>query len=98
FTSLTNPGGLFEAINNGALSANLTVNVTSDLTTETGAIALNQIAGGFTLTIQPSGGAARLISGGNSSVLLDFNGADGVVINGLNTGGHTLTIRNTAAG
>ena len=98
FTSLTNPGGLFEAINNGALSANLTVNITSDLTTESGAIALNEFSGGFTVTIQPSGGAARLISGGNAVVLLDFSGADGVTIDGLNSGGNSLTIRNTAAG
>jgi Calx-beta domain/Right handed beta helix region len=96
-TSLTNPGGLFEQINNGVLTGNLTVNITSDLTAETGAIALNQFAGGFTITIQPSGGA-RLISGGSATVLLNFNGADGVTINGLNTGGNSLTIRNTAAG
>ncbi|MGI8918728.1 MAG: beta strand repeat-containing protein [Pyrinomonadaceae bacterium] len=98
FTSLTNPGGLFEAINNGALSANLTVNITSDLTTESGAISLNEFGGGFTVTILPSGGAARLISGGSAVVLLDFSGADGVVIDGLNTGGNSLTIRNTTAG
>jgi hypothetical protein len=51
------------------------------------------MAGGFTVTIQPSGGP-RLISGGNATVLLDFNGADGVTINGMNS----LTVRNTAAG
>jgi hypothetical protein len=96
YTSLTNPGGLFEAINNGGLSANVTVNITSDLTAETGAIALNQFSGGFTLTIQPVG--ARVISGGSATVLLDFNGADGVTINGLNSGGNSLTIRNTTTG
>jgi hypothetical protein len=97
FTSLTNPGGLFEAINNGGVSGNLTVNIISDLTAETGAVPLNQFAGGFTMLIQPSGGA-RLISGGSATVLLDFNGADNVTINGLNSGGNSLTIRNTTTG
>lgn len=98
YTSLTNPGGLFETINNGALSGNLTVNITSDLTAETGAIPLNQFSGGFTLTIRPSGGALRIVSGGSPTVLLDFNGADGVTIDGLNTGGNALTIRYSAVG
>jgi hypothetical protein len=97
-TSLTNPGGLFEEINNGTLTANTTVNITSDLTAETGAVALNPFSGGFTLTIQPSGGAARLISGNNGISLLTFNGADGVTIDGLNTGGNSLTIRSTGTG
>lgn len=96
-TSLTNPGGLFEQINNGVLTTNLTVSITSDLTAETGSIALNQFAGGFTLTLQPSGGA-RIISGGSATALINLNGADGVTVNGLNSGGNSLMIRNTAAG
>lgn len=97
-TSLTNTGGLFEQINNGSVSANVTVNITSDLTAETGTVALNQFSGGFTLTLQPSGGAARVISGGNATALLSFSGADGVTINGLNSGGNSLTLRNTSTG
>jgi hypothetical protein len=38
-TSLTNSGGLFEQINNGTLTTNMVVNITSDLTAETGNIA-----------------------------------------------------------
>ncbi|HLM02941.1 MAG TPA: Calx-beta domain-containing protein, partial [Pyrinomonadaceae bacterium] len=93
YTSLTNPGGLFEYMNNGNFTGNVVINLVTDLTAETGAVALNEFAGGFTVTIQPSGGA-RLISGTSSTPLLDFNGADGVTINGL-TGAANLTIRNT---
>ena len=35
-TSLTNAGGLFDAINAGELTGDLTVNITSDLSSETG--------------------------------------------------------------
>lgn len=94
-TSLTNPGGLFEQINTGALSANMTVSVTSDLSAESGAIRLNQFGGGFTLTINPAGGARTISGASAANCLIDLNGADGVTIDGLNTGGNSLTIRNT---
>ncbi|MEN3331064.1 MAG: hypothetical protein V7641_429 [Blastocatellia bacterium] len=99
YASLTAAGGLFAAINSSVLTANLTVNITSDLLLEDGTNALNQAAeegvGGYTITIQPSGGAARLISGGSATVLISLNGADRVTFNGLNTGGNSLLIRNT---
>jgi hypothetical protein len=101
-TSLTNAGGLFEALNNGVLAGNLTVNITSDLTAETGAVALNTlveepVASNFTLTIRPSGGAARTVSGSiNSNALIRFNSVSRVTIDGLNTGGNALTIANNA--
>jgi len=98
YTSLTNPGGLFETINNGSVATNTIVNITSDLTAETGNVALNEFSGGNSLTIQASGGAARVISGGNATALLNFNGADNITINGLNAGGNSLTIRNTTTG
>ena len=93
YTSLTNPGGIFDAINQGVISSNTTVTITTDLTAETGVISLNQFAAGFTLTIQPSG--ARIVSGSNATALINLNGADGVTIDGLNTGGNSLLIRNT---
>ena len=99
-TSLTNAGGIFQAINNGVLTGNVTVNITSDLTVETGAFFLNQIAeegmGGYTLTIKPSG-AARTISGTSTGGgLVVLNGADRVVIDGSLSGGtdRSLTITN----
>jgi len=101
-TSLTNSGGLFERLNNGVLVGNLTVNITSDLTIETGAIALNAVteepaASNFSITIVPSGGAMRNISGSiNSSALIKLNGVSRITINGLNTGGNGFTITNTS--
>jgi|GEM_PF-1272457 len=87
YTSLTNPGGLFEAINAVGLSGDTMISITSDLTAETGAVVLNQIAesgpGGYTLTIKPSG-AAHTISGtsASSAGLITINGADRVVFDG----------------
>ncbi len=48
-----------------------------------------------TLTIKPATGVAVSISGSNSSTLLKLNGADYVTIDGLNSGGSSLTIQNT---
>jgi Calx-beta domain-containing protein len=91
YTSLTNPGGLFQALNASGISGNTTVNITSDLTGETGAVALNQIAevgaGGYTLTIKPSG-AARTISGSAAALsMIKLNGADRVIFDGSLAGG-----------
>ena len=47
YPSLTNTGGIFEAINAAGLSGNITINITSDLTGELGTNALNAISGGF---------------------------------------------------
>lgn len=42
YTSLTNAGGIFEAINSGVLTGNLTIGINGNLTTETGLHGLNQ--------------------------------------------------------
>ena len=101
FTSLTNSGGIFEALNLAGASGNVTINITSDLTAETGAVALNEIAGGFSVTIKPSG-AARTISGstGSTAGLIKLNGADNVTIDGSLNGStdRSLTINQTGAG
>ena len=99
FTSLTNPGGIFAAINAAGATGNITINITSDLTGETGAVTLNEITGGFTTLIKPSG-AARTISGNSGAVgLVGFNGADGVTVDGSLSGGtdRSLTIAPTNA-
>ena len=75
FTSLTNAGGLFDQINAGKLTGNLTVNITSDLTAETGWIGLNawvNNGGTYTVTIHPVGN--RIVSG------ITVNGGNGSVI------------------
>lgn len=105
YPSLTNPGGLFAALNLAGISGDLTVNITSDLTAETGAVALNQLveagAGGYTVTIKPSGGA-RVISGTGaaSNGLINLNGADRIIFDGSLSGGtdRSLTITNNQTG
>lgn len=100
-TSLTNNGGLFEALNAGVITGNMTVNITSDLTAETGTHALNQLAeegaGGYTIFVQASGGA-RLIEGNNATALITMNGADRVTFSGLAFGPGGLMFRNTGSG
>lgn len=99
FTSLTNPGGVFANLNAAGATGNVVINITSDLTAETGAVALNELAGGFTVTIKPSG-AARTVSGSSTAGLIKLNGADNVTIDGLLSGGtvRSLTIANTNTG
>lgn len=92
YASLTNSGGAFQALNT-ATGGNIVVAITADLISETGAIALNDRPW-TSIRIIPSG--ARLISGtvdgGNG--LIPLNGADSVTIDGLNSGGNSLTIQN----
>ncbi len=87
-------GGVFAALNSVAQTgATITVSITGDCA-EAGTNSLN--AGAWTtITISPSGGATRTISGTLVGAgLLTFNGADNVTINGLNTGGDALIISN----
>src|SRR5205085_2058101 len=91
----------FDAVNGGTVAGNVTVNMVGDCS-ETAIAALNQwaespVSSNFTMTIRPSGGAARTISGTLASSLIDLNGADRVTFDGLNTGGNSLTISNMSA-
>jgi uncharacterized repeat protein (TIGR01451 family) len=102
FTSLTNAGGVFEALNNSVVSSNVVIDITSDLLAETGTHALNPLSekgvGNYTVVIRPSG-AARVISGAFNGALIRINGADRVTIDGSIGGGGTdrsLTITNTS--
>lgn len=89
-----------DAINAGTHTGALTVSIVGD-TTETAPAVLNASGAGAasytTISITPSG--TRSISGAivAGSPLLDLNGADGVTIDGLNTGGNSLSIANTTA-
>lgn len=102
-TSITNPGGLFAALNAGVLTGNVTVFVTSSLSGETGAVALNQLVeeggSGYTLTIRPSGGAFTVDGDSTTAsprALIRLNGADRVTIDGSVSGGtdRSLTFTN----
>lgn len=102
FTSLTNPGGLFEALNSGVATGNITVDLVSDLLAETGTHPLNRISeegvGNYTFVMRPSG-AARAISGAFNGALIRFNGANRVTVDG-SIGGlgtdRSLSITNTS--
>ncbi|MES2559087.1 MAG: T9SS type A sorting domain-containing protein [Bacteroidota bacterium] len=81
YPSLTGVGGLFNAINNAALSANTTVTITADIN-ETGLNELrNDGLGGFKLTIQPDA-TPRTLWGNSTTSMLRFNGVTKVVIDG----------------
>lgn len=91
----TNLTSAFAAINSGSQSgADILISVNGN-TTETGAT-LN--SGDWnSLTISPDGGTAKTISGTvNGNALIRLNGADNVTIDGLNSGGNSLTISNTS--
>lgn len=102
FTSLTNDdaGGIFKAINFGVLTGNVTINITSDLSGETDAIALSQWGevgvGGYTVTIKPSGGPRTITSTATALDVIKLNGADRVTIDGSINGGtdRSLTLVN----
>ncbi len=97
--SYTTLKGAFDAINLGTHTGTLSIGISAN-TTETAIASLNASGSGAasytTLSIQPTGGAARTITGSLASSLVDLNGADNVTIDGLNSGGNSLTISNTS--
>lgn len=97
FTSLTNPGGVFDNINSLGATSNLVINITSDLSGETGSVPLNQVAGGFTVTIKPSGAARSITSTATAISVIKLSDADNVTIDGSLSGAsdRSLTITNT---
>ncbi len=106
YTTFTRADGIFNAINAATLSGNLVINVIGDISTENGAVALNQWAesgaGNYTVTIQPDATTLRTISGAYngaaiaSNGLFRFFGADRVTINGGSGSNRYLTFRNTS--
>ncbi len=101
FTSLTNAGGIFEAIENSVISGNLEIKITSNLN-ETGNFALRKWAENgaenYTISIKPADAAAKIISGNKPSkplILLENSGK--VIIDGsFNNAGSFLTFSNNA--
>ncbi|MBN8569311.1 MAG: T9SS type A sorting domain-containing protein [Ignavibacteria bacterium] len=101
-TSYATLADAFTAINTGAFTGAITVNIVGN-TTETVTATLDSSGNGTgssytSITIQPSGGASRTITGAFIGHLINLNGADNVTIDGLNTGGNSLSISNTALG
>lgn len=89
----------FDKINDGTHQGAITIAITAN-TTETATAVLNASGSGsasyISVSISPSGGAARTISGSIAGPIIDLNGADDVTIDGINTGGNGLTISNTS--
>jgi trimeric autotransporter adhesin len=85
YPSLTNNGGIFEALNSLGAASNITINIISDLAGETGTHALNELAGGYAVNMQPTGGP-RSVTGSINGALIKLNGADKVTINGSTSG------------
>src|SRR5712692_2289585 len=100
--SFTTLKGAFDAINAGTHQGVIAISINAD-TAETASAVLNASGSGSasytSISIQPSGGATRTISGAITagSPLIDLNGADNVTIDGLNTSGNALIISNTTA-
>jgi len=89
----------FAAVNAGTHQGVITITITGN-TAETASAVLNASGTGSasytSVSIQPSGGSTRTVSGNIAGPLVDFNGADNVSINGLNSGGNALTFTNTS--
>ena len=97
YSTFTVAGGVFAALNAGtAHTGTVTALITADVTTETGATVLSNSAIWTSLGVQPNG--ARTVSGSVAAPMIDFSGADNVTIDGLNTGGNSLTVSNTNSG
>ncbi|CAF4694351.1 unnamed protein product [Rotaria sp. Silwood1] len=90
----------FNAINAGTHTGAITISISGN-TTETDSCVINATGVGAasysSITMSPTGGAARTIQGNVNGNFIVFNGADNFTINGLNTGGNSLTISNSSA-
>lgn len=88
YTSLTNAGGVFEAINLAPLTGDLVVNIKTNLTNESGSVALNQWSetgvGNYTLTVKSDTNIVRYITSTSAATggLIKLNGADRVTFKG----------------
>lgn len=100
YTTLTGSGaaGFFNAVNTRGLSGDVTLSITSN-TSETGAVALLQWSGGYTITIVSSSASLKTLSGTFAGNLFDLNGADDLIIDGRFGGsGRYLRFVNSSTG
>lgn len=89
----------FVAINAGTHTGDVVLNITADISDNTVAVlnAANAGAAYTSVTIRPSGGATRTLTGAiGGNALLRFNGAANITIDGLNTGSNALVMQNTS--
>jgi len=99
-TSYTTLKLAFDAVNAGTHKGSITISIIGN-TTETASASLNASGTGLSsytaLSISPSGGTSRTISGAIAagSALINLNGADNITIDGLNSAGNSLSLTNT---
>ncbi|MBK7244875.1 MAG: HYR domain-containing protein [Saprospiraceae bacterium] len=99
--SYTTVKAAFDAINAGTHTGNITLNISGNTSEPVGGAILNASGSGSSsytsILIKPTGGAARTITGAATAglPLIELNGADNITVDGLNTGGNSLTIDNT---
>lgn len=101
YSTLTGAGGFFSALNAGTVTGNITVNILSDIT-EAGTNGLNQFledgAGNYTVTIQPSDATIKNITGDYAGTLIRLDGCDRITIDGRSGGsGRYLLFRQSNA-
>ncbi|HJQ99312.1 MAG TPA: hypothetical protein VJ826_13445, partial [Candidatus Polarisedimenticolaceae bacterium] len=100
-TGYASLGAAFADINNGSYTGAITIDVCGDAAEGVSAVLNASGVGGSSytgVTISPAGGAAHTISGSIAGALVDLSGADGVVIDGLNASGNSLTLDNSSTG
>lgn len=94
-------GAAFIAINNGTHTGSIVIDVCGDTTEAAAGSVLNASGAGSasysSIIIRPVGGVSRTITAATTpgQPMIDLNGADNVTIDGLNSGGNSLTITNT---
>jgi len=90
----------FDSINAGKHTGSINIWITSN-TTETETSVINESGAGnasyTSITISPVGNRTIIGAIPTRNALIQLNGADSVTIDGLNTGGNSLTISNTTA-
>ena len=102
YPDLTSATGFFNAINNGIVTSNITVNIISDIA-ETGVTALNTTTedgtGNYTITVQPNSIEMRTLTGTGISTnpMIKINGASRIIFNGTANKNLTLACTNTTA-
>jgi hypothetical protein len=104
--NLTQTGGVFDRINNGVVTGNLTLTIQSNLAAENGAVALKALnqksttgpggQGTYSISIVPDGTTERVISGlSTAAALIRLDSADNITLDGRFGGaGRYIRIRN----
>jgi hypothetical protein len=93
FAGLTGPNGAFASVNANVLTGDLTLSIAGDLTNEPGTVALNRWseegAGGYALSIRPTGAPRTITGTGAGFAVVKVFGADRVTIDGALVPGGT---------